>query len=138
MTNERKTGESMSGCQTIHSDAAPKAVGPYSQAVVHDGMIWLSGQIGLVPERGELAGEDLASQARQVMANLTAVLEAAGARTCDIVKVNIYLIDMGDFPELNALYAEWLGEHRPARATVAVAALPLGARIEMDAVARLP
>jgi len=128
----------MNALNTIHTDKAPKAVGPYSQAVTANGMVWLSGQIGLVPERGELAGEDLASQARQVMANLTAVLEAAGASLSDIVKVNIYLTDMGDFPELNALYAEWLGEHRPARATVAVAALPLGARIEMDVVARLP
>lgn len=128
----------MSELETIHSDAAPKAVGPYSQAVAHGGMVWLSGQIGLVPERGELAGDDLASQARQVMANLAAVLEAAGAGLEDIIKVTIYLTDMGDFPELNALYAEWLGEHRPARATVAVAALPLGARIEMDVVARVP
>lgn len=128
----------MSKLETIHSDAAPKAVGPYSQAVAHGGMVWLSGQIGLVPERGELAGDDLASQARQVMANLAAVLEAAGAGLEDIIKVTIYLTDMGDFPELNALYAEWLGEHRPARATVAVAALPLGARIEMDVVARVP
>ncbi len=128
----------MSKLETIHSDAAPKAVGPYSQAVAHGGMVWLSGQIGLVPERGELAGDDLASQARQVMANLAAVLEAAGAGLEDIIKVTIYLTDMGDFPELNALYAEWLGEHRPARATVAVAALPLGARIEMDIVARVP
>ncbi len=128
----------MNALNTIHTDKAPKAVGPYSQAVTANGMVWLSGQIGLVPERGELAGEDLASQARQVMANLTAVLEAAGASLSDIVKVNIYLTDMNDFPELNALYAEWLGEHRPARATVAVAALPLGARIEMDVVARLP
>jgi 2-iminobutanoate/2-iminopropanoate deaminase len=128
----------MNALNTIHTDKAPKAVGPYSQAVTANGMVWLSGQIGLVPERGELAGEDLASQARQVMANLTAVLEAAGASLSDIVKVNIYLTDMGDFPELNALYADWLGEHRPARATVAVAALPLGARIEMDVVARLP
>ncbi len=127
----------MSKLETIHSDAAPKAVGPYSQAVAHGGMVWLSGQIGLVPERGELAGDDLASQARQVMANLAAVLEAAGAGLEDIIKVTIYLTDMGDFPELNALYAEWLGEHRPARATVAVAALPLGARIEMDVVARV-
>jgi len=128
----------MNALNTIHTDKAPKAVGPYSQAVAANGMVWLSGQIGLVPDRGELAGEDLASQARQVMANLTAVLEAAGASLADIVKVNIYLTDMGDFPELNALYADWLGEHRPARATVAVAALPLGARIEMDVVARLP
>jgi len=121
---------------TVHTDAAPRAVGPYSQAVVHGGVAYLSGQIGLDPKSGRLAGEDLHSQALQVMRNLAAVLQAAGADLHDILKVNIYLTDMSDFAELNALYAEWLGGHRPARATVAVAALPLGARIEMDLVAR--
>jgi len=95
-------------------------------------MLYLSGQIGLVPETGKLAGDDLQSQALQVMHNLDAVLYEAGAVTSGIIKVGIYLTDMGDFPELNQLYADWLGEHRPARATVAVAALPLNARIEMD------
>jgi len=122
--------------QTIYSPEAPAAVGPYSQAVRAHGLLWLSGQIGLDPKSGRLAGEDLHSQALQVMRNLAAVLQAAGADLHDILKVNIYLTDMSDFAELNALYAEWLGGHRPARATVAVAALPLGARIEMDLVAR--
>jgi len=122
---------------SVHSDQAPRAVGPYSQAIRHDNMLYLSGQIGLVPKTGELAGDDLKSQAVQVMGNLDAVLNEAGAVTSDIIKVGIYLTDMEDFPVLNQLYSDWLGEHRPARATVAVAALPLGARIEMDAVARL-
>ncbi len=122
----------------IHTDAAPKAVGPYSQAVVHGGVAYLSGQIGLDPESGRLVSDTLEAQARQVMRNLAAVLTAAGAGLADILKVNIYLTDMADFPALNAIYADWLGEHRPARATVAVAALPLGARIEMDVVARIP
>lgn len=121
---------------TIHSDAAPAAVGPYSQAVRHGDTLYLSGQIGLIPVEGRLADDTLAGQARQVMRNLQAVLEAGGCALTDIIKVNIYLTDMGDFPELNGLYAEWLGEHRPARATVAVAALPLGARVEMDVIAR--
>jgi len=97
----------------------------------------LSGQIGLVPASGKLAGDDLESQALQVMRNLDAVLHEAGATTSDIIRTGIYLTNMGDFPELNQIYADWLGEHRPARATVAVAALPLNARIEMDLVARV-
>ncbi len=117
---------------SVHSNQAPRAVGPYSQAIRHGNMLYLSGQIGLVPETGKLAGDDLQSQALQVMHNLDAVLYEAGAVTSGIIKVGIYLTDMGDFPELNQLYADWLGEHRPARATVAVAALPLNARIEMD------
>jgi 2-iminobutanoate/2-iminopropanoate deaminase len=127
----------MSLLMSIHSDQAPKAVGPYSQAIRHDNVLYLSGQIGLVPDTGELAGDDLKSQAVQVMHNLEAVLHEAGAATSDIIKVGIYLTDMGDFPVLNQLYADWLGEHRPARATVAVAALPLGARIEIDLIARM-
>ncbi len=127
----------MSSLISIHSDQAPRAVGPYSQAIRHGDMLYLSGQIGLVPASGKLAGDDLQSQALQVMRNLDAVLHAAGAATSDIIKVGIYLTDMGDFPALNRLYADWLGEHRPARATVAVAALPLNARIEMDLMARI-
>ena len=121
---------------TIHSDAAPAAVGPYSQAVRHQGVLYLSGQIGLLPAEGRLIDDTLAGQAGQVMRNLAAVLAAGGCALTDIIKVNIYLTDMADFPELNKLYAGWLGEHRPARATVAVAALPLGARVERDVIAR--
>ncbi|MDX8391193.1 MAG: Rid family detoxifying hydrolase [Mariprofundaceae bacterium] len=122
--------------ESIHSDAAPAAVGPYAQAVCNQGMLFSSGQIGLDPQTGKLAGDTLEAQVNQVMHNLQAVLAAADCRVSDIIKVNIYLIDMGDFPALNSLYAAWLGDHRPARATVAVAALPLGARVEMDVVAR--
>lgn len=128
----------MSELKVVHTDAAPKAVGPYSQAIAHDGLVYLSGQIGLNPETGALVGSGLAEQAGQVMRNLTAVLNGAGAGLSDIIKVNIYLTDMADFQELNGFYAEWLGGHRPARATVAVAALPLGARVEMDIIARVP
>lgn len=125
----------MSDIQVIHSDDAPKAVGPYSQAMIHAGLLYTSGQIGLIPEKGELAGSDVESQAVQVTKNLSAVLKAAGASVNDIIKANIYLVDMGDFPKVNAIYADWLGEHRPARATVAVAQLPLGAKIEIDLIA---
>jgi 2-iminobutanoate/2-iminopropanoate deaminase len=127
----------MGNIQIIHSDDAPKAVGPYSQAMLHEGVLYTSGQIGLIPEKGELVGDDVESQAKQVMQNLAAVLAAAGASTTDIIKANIFLIDMADFPKINTIYADWLGEHRPARATVAVAQLPLGAKIEVDLIARV-
>lgn len=124
--------------QKVHSDNAPKAVGPYSQAMVHGGLIYTSGQIGLVPATGAMVGDDVESQARQVTENLTAVLQAAGATSADIIKAGIFLVDMGDFQKVNAIYAAWLGEHRPARSTVAVAELPLGARVEIDLIARIP
>jgi len=121
----------------IQSENAPKAVGPYSQAIAHAGILYASGQIGLNPANGEMIGDTVEAQAEQVTKNLTAVLNQAGAITDDILKVNIFLLDMADFPKVNAIYAAWLGEHRPARATVAVAALPLGAKVEMDLVARI-
>jgi len=127
----------MSSIDIIHSDSAPKAVGPYSQAVLFGGVLYASGQIGLDPQAGKLVGDDVESQARQVTKNLSAVLSEAGASLSDILKVNIFLTDMGDFPRVNEIYAAWLGEHRPARATVAVAALPLGAKVEMDLIARV-
>jgi len=122
--------------KVVHSDQAPKAVGPYSQAIAHGGLLYTSGQIGLIPEKGALAADDVETQAVQVTKNLSAVLAAAGAVTGDIIKANIYLVDMADFPKVNAIYADWLGEHRPARATVAVAQLPLGAKIEIDLIAK--
>lgn len=128
----------MKPLKSIHSDQAPKAVGPYSQAMVCNGLLYASGQIGLDPATGQMAGDALEDQALQVTRNLSAVLAEAGCTTDDIVKVTIFLVDMGDFPKLNEIYAAWLGDHRPARATVAVAALPLGARVEMDLIARLP
>ncbi len=126
----------MSSITVIHSDQAPKAVGPYSQAVVSNGVLYASGQIGLLPEQGKLVADGVQAQARQVTANLSSVLTEAGVGITDILKVNIFLTDMGDFPLVNEIYAAWLGEHRPARATVAVAALPLGAKVEMDLIAR--
>ena len=125
----------MSEILTVHSEAAPKAVGPYSQAVICKGVLYASGQIGLDPEVGKLVADDVESQARQVTKNLSAVLAEAGCSLNDILKVNIFLTDMSDFPLVNEIYANWLQDHRPARATVAVAALPLGAKIEMDLLA---
>jgi len=123
--------------KTIHSDQAPKAVGPYSQAISHGGILYASGQIGLLPDTGKMIADDVEAQAKQVTQNLSAVLAAAGATVNDIIKVTIFLVDMNDFARVNPIYAAWLGEHRPARATVAVAALPLGAQVEMDLTARL-
>ena len=120
----------------VRSDAAPAPVGPYSQAVEHDGWIFASGQIPIDPASGELVGGEIEDQARQVLANLRAVLEAAGAELHDVVRTTIYLIDLGHFPRVNAVYAEhFTAEPRPARATIQVAALPLGAAVEIDAIA---
>jgi len=128
----------MTKIHSIFTSQAPKAVGPYSQAVAAGGFIYLSGQIGLLPESGRLAGDDVEAQTRQITENLSAVLQAAGCSTSDILKTTIYLTDMTDFPLVNAIYAEWLGDHRPARATVGVASLPLGARVEIDLIACAP
>ncbi len=124
----------MSQLQAIHTNDAPKAVGAYSQAVKHQGMLYTSGQIGLDPRSGNMVADDVATQAKQVVANLTAVIEAAGGQLNQIIKVTIFLENMDDFPVVNQIYADWLGEHRPARSTVAVAALPLAAKVEMDCI----
>ena len=124
----------MSQLQAIHTNNAPKAVGAYSQALKHQGMLYTSGQIGLDSQSGNMVADDVASQAKQVVANLTAVIEAAGGQLNQIIKVTIFLENMDDFPVVNQIYADWLGEHRPARSTVAVAALPLAAKVEMDCV----
>lgn len=123
--------------QTVHSDRAPAAIGPYAQAVVVDGMLYSSGQIGLDPASGEMA-DGFEAQCRRVLDNLSAVLESAGCGFQDVVKANIYVTDLAEFPRLNELYGEALGDHRPARATVQVAALPKGALVEIDVVARVP
>jgi 2-iminobutanoate/2-iminopropanoate deaminase len=121
--------------RSVTTDRAPAAVGPYSQAVVSGDLVFCAGQIALRPGGAELVGEDVASQARQVLANLAAVLEAAGSDLQHVVKTTVFLVDMGDFQALNAAYAEAFGEHRPARSTVAVAGLPRGARVEIECVA---
>jgi len=123
----------------FHSTAeAPRAIGPYSQAVSSAGFLFTSGQIALDPATGEMVGDDLEQQARRVFANLAAVLRAAGCGFGDVVKATVYLADMADFPALNAIYAEAFGDHKPARSTVQAAALPKAARLEIDLVARLP
>jgi len=119
----------------VLTDKAPAPIGPYNQAIRAGDYLFCSGQIALDPVTGELVGSDAATQARQAMRNLGAVLEAAGARFDDVVKTTIFLLDMNDFAAVNAVYAESFGTLPPARSTVAVAALPKGGRVEVEAVA---
>ena len=119
----------------VHAAGAPAAVGPYSHAVRTGALVYLSGQTPIDPATGGLVPGDVAVQAERVFANLAAVLEAAGATFDDVVKVNVYLTDMADFAAVNAVYARTFAEPFPARTTVAVAGLPLGARVEIEAVA---
>jgi len=128
--------EALSGRETIHTVAAPEAIGPYSQAVAAGGYVFTSGQIGLDPTTGQLVEGGIEAQTRQVMANLAAVLAAAGLTFGDVVKTTIFLIDMNDFGAVNGVYGESFEDGpKPARSTVAVAALPRGARVEIEAIA---
>ena len=120
----------------IASDAAPAAIGPYSQAVRAGGFVFCSGQIPLDPATGAVVPGDVAAQTRRVLLNLEAVLAAAGCSLQDVVKTTLFLADMDDFAAVNAVYAAALGEHRPARATVEVSRLPRDVRIEIEAIAR--
>lgn len=121
---------------TIISTAdAPKAIGPYSQAVASGPFVFTAGQVGLDPATMDLVPGDVAAQAERVMANLRAVLSAAGCTLGNVVKTTVYLVDMADFAAMNEVYARHFGDHRPARSTVAVAGLPKGARVEIDVVA---
>lgn len=124
--------------QSIHSDHAPAAIGPYSQAVRCGNTVFLSGQIPLDPATGELLQADIAAETRQVFDNLAAVCTAAGGGFADIAKVGIFLTDLADFAAVNAVMAEYFQPPFPARATVQVAALPRGARVEIDAILVLP
>ena len=121
--------------EIIATDRAPKAVGAYAQAVRANGMLFLSGQIPLDPATGEMISGDVAAQTRRVMDNLRGVLEGAGSALEKVVKCTIYLIDMNDFAVVNQTYAEYFPAAKPARATVAVAALPRGSRVEIDMIA---
>jgi reactive intermediate/imine deaminase len=122
----------------IHTDRAPKAIGTYSQAVRVGDTVYLSGQIPLVPETMELVQGNMEAQIRRVFDNLAAVAEAAGASLGDLVKLNIYLTDLGHFPLVNQVMASYFSEPYPTRAAVGVAALPMGAAVEMDGILVLP
>ncbi len=121
--------------QIITTDKAPAAVGPYSQAVRAGDFLFTAGQLGLVPGRKEFAGPEIEAQTRQALENLKAVLEAGGSCLKHVVKTTVFLADMGEFPRMNAVYAEFFPENPPARSAVQAAALPLGGRVEIEAVA---
>ncbi|MBZ4685489.1 MAG: endoribonuclease [Desulfomicrobiaceae bacterium] len=121
---------------TISTDAAPAAVGPYSQAVRAGALLFLSGQLGIDPTSGRLV-EGFAAQARQALANMAAVLGAAGANLEQVASVDVFVTNLEWFAEFNTVYAQFFGAHRPARAVIGVAALPLGALVEIRAVAAM-
>jgi 2-iminobutanoate/2-iminopropanoate deaminase len=123
--------------QAISTTGAPGAVGPYSQALGIGDLVFCSGQIGLDPATGNLVEGGIEPETERVMANLTAVLDAAGATWNDVVKTTIFLVDMGDFATVNGIYGRYVGNPPPARSTVGVAALPKGAHVEIEAVARV-
>jgi 2-iminobutanoate/2-iminopropanoate deaminase len=128
----------MSEIRSHHTASAPPAIGPYSQSIEVDGWLYTSGQVGLDPATGEMVAGGFEPQCRRVFANLAAVLASAGCHYRDVVKAMVFLADMSDFPTLNGIYAEAFGDHKPARSTVAVAALPKGARVEIELLARIP
>jgi 2-iminobutanoate/2-iminopropanoate deaminase len=129
----------MSGArrEAVSSEGAPKAIGPYSQAVKSGGFLFCSGQIPLVPSTGKIVEGGVEAQTEQVLRNLEAVLSAAGVTLRDVVKTTVYLVDLGEFPAMNGVYGRFFKDSPPARATVEVAALPAGARVEIEAVAAL-
>jgi len=119
----------------IATDAAPKAIGPYSQAIAIDSFVFTAGQVALDPKSGDLVGRTTAEQTEQVFANLKAVLAAAGTSLANVVKTMVYLADMADFAQMNEVYAKHFGAHKPARSTVQAAGLPKAARVEIDVIA---
>jgi len=126
----------MPALTVVSTPDAPKAIGPYSQAIVHGQMIYTAGQVALDPATMELVPGDVAEQSERVFANLRAVLAAGGSGLGKVIKTTVYLVDMADFGAMNEVYAKHFGDHRPARSTVAVAGLPKGARVEIDVVAQ--
>jgi len=116
----------------IYSDKAPKAIGPYSPAVCVNGIVFFSGMLPVVPETGALAGDDITTQAKQSLENISALLESAELTFDNVVKTTVYLSDMKDFAGLNAVYSEYFGEPYPARSCFAVKELPMGAKVEIE------
>jgi len=122
----------------VRSDAAPRPVGPYSQAVVAGGLVFASGQLPLDPQSGQLVEGDMAAQTERVISNLRAVLEAAGTSLARVVRVTVYLADLADWPRMNEVYARhFAGDPKPARTAIQAGALPRGAALELDAIAAL-
>ena len=125
----------MTTLNTVATDKAPRAIGPYSQAIVTDGLVFTAGQVALDPQTGELVGKAVTEQTDQVLKNLAAVLAASGSSLGQVVKTTVYLADMADFGAMNEVYAKHFGGHRPARSTVQAAGLPKSALVEIDAIA---
>jgi len=123
------------GLGVVATDAAPKAIGPYSQAITTDELVFTAGQVALDPKSGDLVGTTTAQQTEQVFTNLEAVLAAAGTSLGNVVKTTVYLADMADFAQMNEVYARHFGTHKPARSTVQAAGLPKNARVEIDVIA---
>ena len=123
--------------RSISTTGAPAAIGPYSQAIAIDGLLFSAGQAALDPATGSLVEGGIGPETERVMANLTAVLDAAGCSWGDVLKTTIFLIDMGEFAAVNAIYGRFMSDPPPARSTVGVASLPKGARVEIEVVARL-
>ena len=124
--------------ETIHTDHAPAAIGPYSQAIIAKGFLFTAGQIALDPATAQVVPGDVIAQTEQVFKNLAAILSAAGASWGDVAKATVYLMDMKDFPLVNEVYARAMGDARPARSTVQVSGLPRGVMVEIDLVVALP
>ena len=125
----------MPDLRTVHTSDAPAAIGPYSQAIVAAGVVYTACQIALDPRTGELSAGDVATQTARVLDNLAAVLTAAGASLATVVKTTVFLADMAEFGAMNEAYARYFGDHKPARSTVQAAALPRGARVEIECIA---
>jgi 2-iminobutanoate/2-iminopropanoate deaminase len=121
--------------QFVASSGAPKAIGPYSQGIVANGFLFTAGQVALDPAKGELVSGGIVEQTTRALENLRAVLKEAGSDFSQVVKTTVFLVDMADFSEMNEVYGRAFGSHRPARSTVAVAALPRGARVEIEVIA---
>lgn len=121
--------------QIISTEKAPKAIGPYSQAVIHNGIAYLSGQIPLDPATGQIVEGDIAVQTERVLENVKALLEASGASLQSVLKTTVFLKDMGDFPRMNEVYARYFAANPPARSTVQAAKLPRDVSVEIDAIA---
>jgi 2-iminobutanoate/2-iminopropanoate deaminase len=125
----------MTTLRSITTDQAPRAIGPYSQAIATESLVFTAGQIALDPSSGEVVGKSTADQTDRVLRNLAAVLTAAGSGLEQVVKTTVYLADMADFPAMNEVYARHFGSHKPARSTVQAAGLPKGVRVEIDVIA---
>jgi 2-iminobutanoate/2-iminopropanoate deaminase len=122
----------------VHTDTAPAAIGPYSQGIVANGLLFTAGQIAIDPATGQVVAGDVGAQTERVMTNLAEVLSTVGATFKDVVKTTVFLQDMCVFPKVNEVYGKALGDARPARSTVAVAALPRGVLVEIEAIATVP